>query len=181
MVSQLVQTAPDSPPDPVGDESPGGAGPPPPCCLRGETFQEGQERSRCLPRPPLLWSLCSVALIFSAAAATLQLRPNAACSLCNLTLDKVARRERRGHFLAVCRLNGGFRWSKFCSWPSKGEQRCFMLHRWENPIRSDEWSRSLSLCLGSSVIKSLGACLAELTSERMVFQPPGKENLWLFP
>lgn len=74
-------------------------------------------------------------------------------------------------------LNCGFRWSKFCWWFSTGEQTCFMLDRWENPIRSDEWSHSLSLCLCFSVIKSLCACLAELAYKRMVLQQPGKENL----
>lgn len=39
--------------------------------------------------------------MFSAVAATLQLRLNAASSLYNLTLDKVAQSESRGHFLAA--------------------------------------------------------------------------------
>lgn len=149
--------------------------------LKNDGSKEGQGWPQYLLLCPLVWSLWSVALMFSAVAARLQLRPNAASSLYNLSLDKVAQSERRGHFLAAslafCALNGGFRWSKFCSWFSKGEHKCFMLDRWENLIRSDEWSHSLSLCLCFSVIKSLCACLAELTYKRMVFLQPGKENL----
>lgn len=83
---------------------------------------------------------------------------------------------RRGHFhassLAVCSLNGGFRWSRLCSWFSTGEQRCFMLGRWENLIRSDEWSHSLSLCFPFSVIKRL--CV----SGRADLQKKGAPAAW---
>lgn len=74
--------------------------------------------------------------------------------------------------LAAGALNGDFRWSQVCLRLSTGEQRSFMLHRWENQIRGDEWSNSLSLCLCFPVIKSL----EELTWKRKAFQRSEKEN-----